>query len=175
MSRGYSNGLWPILQLSTMIEIVNYQPNHALAFKELNEAWINQYFTMEESDRKMLNDPQGYIIDKGGAILIATLNKKPIGTCALIKMEDDVYELAKMAVAPEAQGKKIGWKIGLATIEKAKELNAKTVYLETNSKLKPAISLYYKLGFKDIEGYDSPYNRCNVQMELELNSSPSKT
>ncbi len=151
-----------------MIEILNYQPNHALAFKELNEAWITQYFTMEESDRLMLNDPQGYILDKGGAILIAILDGNPVGTCALIKMDDGVFELAKMAVSPEAQGKKIGWKIGLATIEKARELNAKTIYLETNSVLKPAISLYYKLGFKDVKGYDSPYNRCNVQMELEL-------
>ena len=58
--------------------------------------------------------------------------------------------------------------IGQATIEKAKEIGAKKVYLETNSVLKPAISLYYKLGFKDVEGYDSPYNRCNVQMELPL-------
>lgn len=151
-----------------MIEIINYQPKHAEAFKELNEAWINKFFTMEDSDRKMLNNPQGYILDKGGAIVIALLNGKPIGTCALINMDNGVFELAKMAVSPEAQGKKIGWKIGLATIEKAKELGADKIYLETNSVLKPAISLYYKLGFKDVEGYDSPYNRCNVQMEMKL-------
>lgn len=151
-----------------MIEIVNYQPNHAKAFKELNEAWINQYFEMEESDRKMLNDPQGYILDKGGAIIIAEMDGKTIGTCALIKMQSKTYELAKMAVSPEAQGQKIGWKIGVATIEKAKELGADTIYLETNSVLKPAISLYRKLGFKDAEGYCSPYARCNVQMELKL-------
>ncbi len=151
-----------------MTEIVIFEPKYAIAFKELNEAWITQYFEMEDSDRKMLDDPQGYIIDKGGAILIALLNEKPVGTCALIKMKDNVYELAKMAVSPEAQGNQIGYKIGLATIEKAKELKAKKVYLETNSSLKPAISLYYKLGFKDVEGYDSPYNRCNVQMEIEI-------
>ena len=79
-----------------------------------------------------------------------------------------VYELAKMAVAKEAQGQKIGWKIGLATIEEARKRKAKKVYLETNSTLKPAIGLYKKLGFKDVCGYDSPYARCNVQMELDL-------
>lgn len=151
-----------------MIEIVNYQPHHASAFKELNAAWINAFFEMEESDRKMLDDPQGYILDKGGAILIAEMDKTAVGTCALIKMKDQTYELAKMAVSPEAQGKKIGWKIGVATIEKAKELGADTIYLETNSVLKPAINLYKKLGFKDTAGYSSPYARCNVQMELKL-------
>ncbi|WP_420317427.1 GNAT family N-acetyltransferase [Ekhidna sp.] len=151
-----------------MIEIIDYQPHHASSFKKLNEEWINQYFEMEESDRKMLSDPQGYILDKGGAIIIATSNGKPVGTCALIKMKDSTYELAKMAVSPEAQGQKIGWKIGVATIEKAKELGADTIYLETNSVLKPAINLYYKLGFKDAEGYCTPYARCNVQMEMKL-------
>ncbi len=151
-----------------MIEIINYQPKYARAFKELNEAWINKYFTMEDSDRKMLDDPEGYIIDKGGAIVIALMDGKPVGTCALIKMKEGIYELAKMAVSPEAQGQKIGWKIGVATVEKAKEKGANTIYLETNSVLKPAISLYYKLGFKDVDGYDSPYNRCNVQMEMNL-------
>lgn len=151
-----------------MIEIVTYQPKYAQAFKELNEAWINKYFTMEDSDRKMLNDPQGYILDQGGEILFALFQNKPVGTCALIRMKEGVFELAKMAVSPEVQGQKIGWKVGQATIDKAKELGAEKVYLETNSVLKPAISLYYKLGFKDVEGYDSPYNRCNVQMELTL-------
>ena len=151
-----------------MIEIVNYQPKYAQAFKELNEAWIKELFELEESDRKMLEDPQGYIIDGGGAIVFALLDQEPVGTCALIKTEEGVYELAKMAVAKKAQGQKIGWKIGQATIEEARKRNAKKVYLETNSILKPAIGLYQKLGFKDVCGYDSPYDRCNVQMEIVL-------
>lgn len=151
-----------------MIEIVNYQSNHAQGFKELNEAWINQFFEMEESDRKMLHDPQGYILDKGGAIIIAEMDGVTVGTCALVKMKDRTYELAKMAVAPDVQGQKIGWKVGLATIEKARELGADTIYLETNTVLKPAINLYRKLGFQDTKGYCSPYARCNVQMELKL-------
>ena len=151
-----------------MIEIVDFQPEYAESFRSLNEEWITQYFVIEDSDRKMLNDPRGYILNRGGAILIALLDGKPVGTCALIKMKEGEFELAKMAVSPAAQGKRIGWKIGSATIEKAKKLGAERVYLETNSVLKPAISLYYKLGFKDVEGVDSPYDRCNVQMEMKL-------
>ena len=149
-----------------MIEIVNFEPYYANAFKQLNEEWIKRYFDIEEADRRMLEHPKECIIDTGGAILIGLLDKKPVGTCALIKTSDDSYELAKMAVSPEAQGRKIGWKIGLATIEKARELGANTIHLETNSSLKPAISLYHKLGFKETCGRDSPYSRCDVQMEL---------
>lgn len=151
-----------------MVRIVDYTPEHAKAFRDLNYEWIRQYFKVEESDRKMLEDPKGYILDKGGAVLIALLDDEPIGTCALIHMEGTLFELAKMAVSPKAQGKKIGLQLGEATIEKARAIGASKIYLETNSVLTPAINLYRKLGFKDTIGHPSPYSRCNVQMELEL-------
>ncbi|MEM7298486.1 MAG: GNAT family N-acetyltransferase [Bacteroidota bacterium] len=152
----------------TDISIVDFTANYRQAFRDLNYEWIEKYFAVEESDRKMLENPQGYIIDKGGAVLIALLNGEPVGTCALIKMDDEKYELAKMAVSPKAQGKKIGYLLGEATLEKARELGGKMVYLETNSSLTPAINLYKKLGFSDTCGNDSPYSRCDVQMEIEL-------
>ena len=149
-----------------MVEIVTYQPKYADAFKRLNYAWIEQLFAVEESDRKMLEDPEGYIIEKGGEVLIALLDENPVGTCALINSNGGTYELAKMAVSEEARGNKIGLKLGLAIIEMARDHKAKKLFLETNSSLKPAINLYRKLGFKDINPEDSPYERCDVQMEM---------
>ncbi len=80
------------------------------------------------------------------------------------------YELAKMAVSPKAQGKGVGWLLGKAIVEKAKSLGAKKLYLESNTILTPAINLYLKMGFKKIAGYPtpSPYERSNIQMELDL-------
>jgi len=150
------------------ISIVDYDASHQKAFRDLNYEWIEKYFVIEDSDRKMLEDPQGFILDKGGAVLIALLGTEPVGTCALIKMDGEKYELAKMAVSPKAQGKKIGLLLGKATLEKAKELGGKVVYLETNSVLTPAINLYKKLGFLEVGGNDSPYARCDVQMEITL-------
>lgn len=91
-----------------------------------------------------------------------------VGTCALIKMDDERYELAKMAVSEAARGKGIGWLLGRAIIERARDLGATTVYLESNTMLTPAIALYRKLGFKRVTGPPSPYHRCNIQMELGL-------
>ena len=75
------------------------------------------------------------------------------------------FELAKMAVSPKAQGKYIGWLLGNAVIEKARSLGARKIYLESNTVLKPAINLYYKLGFQKVIGRSTPYERCNIQME----------
>ena len=153
---------------SANVQIVDYSPEYQDAFKKLNEEWITQNFKMEEADYQSLDHPQEYYLDKGGHILIAIFENKPVGTCALIKMDNETFELSKMAVSPEAKGKGIGYLLGKAAMSKAKEAGATKLYLESNTKLKPAIELYHKLGFKKITGRPSPYERSNIQMEMEL-------
>ncbi|AKD53688.1 bifunctional helix-turn-helix transcriptional regulator/GNAT family N-acetyltransferase [Spirosoma radiotolerans] len=152
------------------IQIVPYQEHYQAQFKSLNEEWISAYFTMEESDYKALDNPKAHILDKGGQIFVALYRNEPVGVCALIKMDDPVYdfELAKMAVSPKAQGKSIGKRLGEAAIEAAREVGASRIYLESNTRLTPAINLYYKLGFQKVVGRPTPYQRCNIQMELTL-------
>ncbi|MBT1685005.1 GNAT family N-acetyltransferase [Fulvivirgaceae bacterium PWU37] len=150
------------------VTIVDYTPAHQQAFRLLNEQWITTYFKMEETDYKSLDHPQEYILDKGGHILIALYDDTAVGACALIPMDATTFELAKMAVAPEMQGRHIGWTLGQAAFEKARALGATKLYLESNTILKPAIHLYHKLGFKKVTGLPSPYERCNIQMEAIL-------
>lgn len=152
------------------VTIADYTTKYKRAFKELNEQWIAQWFTMEEADHKALDNPDKNIIAAGGHILVALYNDVPVGVCALMKMNDPEYdfEMAKMAVAPEMRGKNIGWLLGKAIIEKARQLGAKKVYLESNTILKPALGLYNKLGFKKVAGHPTPYERSNIQMELDL-------
>lgn len=158
------------LRESKDVEIVEYRPEYQEAFRALNVEWISNYFEMEEADYKALDNPEEYILNKGGKILVALYQNEPVGVCALIKMNNPDYdfEMAKMAVSPKAQGKNIGWLLGQAIVTKAKELGAKKIYLESNTILKPAINLYYKLGFEKVLGLETPYKRCNIQMELVL-------
>lgn len=160
------------LRESKEVKIVPYEVQYQSAFRTLNEEWISTYFKMEEADYKALDHPEAYILDKGGKIFVALYQNEPVGVCALIKMNDPDYdyELAKMAVSPKIQGKSIGWLLGQAIVNAAKELNASKIYLESNTSLKPAINLYHKLGFKKVVGRSTPYERCNIQMELDLTS-----
>ena len=155
---------------SGTIRIVPYIPAYRKAFQALNEEWIIKYFEMEEMDRKSLGNPEEYILDKGGYIAVALMDEEPVGVCALIKSKSGRfdYELAKMGVSPNAQGKGIGWLLGNAIIEKAKELGANSIFLESNTILVPALNLYRKLGFQKIEGIPTPYSRSNIQMQLVL-------
>jgi DNA-binding MarR family transcriptional regulator/GNAT superfamily N-acetyltransferase len=152
------------------IEIIDYDERYRQAFRDINVEWISKYFVMEEADYKALDHPDTYIIDKGGHILIALYKGEVLGVCAMIKMHNSPfdYELAKMGVTPKAQGKNIGFLLGEAVISKAKSLGAKSLFLESHTSLIPALSLYKKLGFKKVVGYQSPYERSDIQMAMEL-------
>lgn len=150
------------------IELVEFNATYATDFRDLNYDWIENFFEVEESDRAMLEQPDEYILSKGGYIVIALYKGQAVGACALINHGDQRMELAKMAVADSAKGKSIGYMLGLNCIEKARSLNAEHIFLESNTKLVPAINLYKKMGFKRVLGQASPYERCNIQMQLEL-------
>lgn len=155
---------------SKNVKIVAFEPKYKEAFKALNVEWISTYFEMEPADYKALDNPEEYILNKGGKILVALYDDEPVGVCALIKTNNPEYgfEMAKMAVSPKVQGKNIGWLLGQEIIKTAKDLDAKKIYLESNTILKPAINLYYKMGFEKVFGLETPYKRCNIQMELVL-------
>lgn len=104
------------------VKIVEYKPEYQEAFKALNVEWISTYFEMEEADYKALDNPEEYILNKGGKILVALYENEPVGVCALIKMDNPDYdfEMAKMAVSPKAQGKNIGWLLSEQLLQKQK-------------------------------------------------------
>ncbi len=150
------------------IRVVDFRPGDEAAFRRLNLEWIEAHFTVEEADRKALDHPRQTILEPGGHILIALNGEEPVGTCALIPHGDGCLELAKMAVSPAARGKRIGWLLGQAALDKARQHGAQRVYLESNTVLEPAIALYRKLGFREVTTCRSPYSRCNIQMEKDL-------
>ena len=152
------------------VNIIAFKDTYTKDFAELNFAWLDKYFYIEDYDREVLTKPQEYIIGKGGYIFLAQLNKEIIGTVALINRgEKEGFELSKMAVSEEHQGKKIGQQLMDFCISFAKENGATRIYLDSNTKLPPALNLYRKVGFNEIPvPKDTPYERCNIRMEMFL-------
>ncbi len=126
--------------LENTLHIIDFRDDLGVHFKNLNIAWLQKYFFVESIDEEMLSDPKQYIIDKGGYIFFAMLDKEVAGTFALMKVEGDIYELAKMAVDKKFQGQKIGNKMMEFAIEKVKSIGAKKLILYSNTMLGPAHS-----------------------------------
>ncbi|MBI3432077.1 MAG: GNAT family N-acetyltransferase [Hydrogenophilales bacterium] len=137
-------------------------------FIRLNEAWIAHYFRIEEADRELARSP-AKIIAGGGYIFTLLEEDQVAGVCALFKEDDDVFQLARMAVSPEHQGKGYGDALIDSTFAKLREIKASRVYLLSNTILAPAITLYKKRGFSVLsEGVHPVYARCNIVMEKIL-------
>ena len=149
---------------------MHFSPQRAGDFARLNYEWIEKYFSIERHDREILEDPQTWVIDPGGDILMALIDDEAVGTVALIPAGDGVLELTKMAVSPSHQGKHIGDLLMLSAVETARDLGANKIFLETHHSLTPAITLYHKHGFIDTPlDPNSEYSRADVRMELALN------
>jgi GNAT superfamily N-acetyltransferase len=148
------------------------RPEHRIAFRALNLAWIEAHFVVEERDRHELGDPEGSILTPGGHIFMAEVVGPAamdiVGTCALLAGHDGIFELAKMAVDPTARGHGIGRALGAAAIDKARALGARRVELLSNTVLRPAIALYQALGFVEAPLPATDYARANIRMILDL-------
>lgn len=157
------------------INIRPFAPGDAAAFHDLNKQWITTLFRMEASDEAALSNPEGTILMPGGAIFMAELGGSVIGCIALVPMPDLCYEVAKMAVAPEAQGRGIGRGLLEAAITWARAHGAKRLFLGSNTRLTPALRLYESVGFQHLTAERrpvSPYARADVFMEMLFKDAP---
>ena len=151
------------------ITVTRMREQHAPEFRRLNLEWIERLFKVEPPDLKVLDDPIGTIIRPGGMVWVALEGDTVVGTAAMIRVTDERYELAKMAVTPTRQGRGIGGLLGLACTTWATERGARVVFLETNSRLDGAIRLYERLGFRHAPWpHPSDYARGDVYMEMKV-------
>lgn len=155
-----------------LLTIREYAPELADAFYDINAEWIGAMFRLEATDIETLSDPEGRIIAPGGDILFVEAEGLGIvGTCALQKTGPGAYELTKMGVRGTARGLKAGEVLLAAMIDRARTMQAETLYLLTNARCEAAIHLYEKLGFKhdaDIMArYGARYERCDVAMRYD--------
>ena len=153
-----------------MVEIIDFREDKKEFIKTLNYEWLQKYFSIEPNYERVLNNPQTEIIDKGGMIFYALYNGEIAGTASLLKLDEDTYELGKMATTKVVQGRGLGKRLMQHCIEAATLAGAKKIILYSNTKLDAAIHLYKKFGFCEIPLTDAQYVRSNIKMEKILSS-----
>ena len=154
--------------MDTKVNIIEYSSPYQPAFRSLNLEWLDKYNLTESHDLMVLDDPQATILDRGGFIWLAIADNKVVGSAALMKEHDGIYELAKMAVTADYRGKGISKLLIETCLAKAKEIGAKKLSLFSNHQLQTALKLYEKYGFYHVEVEDSPFETADVKMELIL-------
>ena len=151
------------------ITLVTFRDEFAGDFVRLNRDWLVLGSFLEPADEVYLAAPREKIVDIGGEVFFALLGGDVVGTAAAIPHSADVFELGKLSVAPEVQGRGLGRQLTEAVIAFARERHAARVVLTSSTRLTAAVSLYKSLGFEE---RDCPagfgYETADVYMELSL-------
>jgi ribosomal protein S18 acetylase RimI-like enzyme len=150
--------------------VTDFQSQYSSQFYQLNRLWIEESWVLEDSDKKDLLNPE-IIIHNGGQIFFAISKNEVIGTVAMIKNSDKIYELAKMTVKSSYRGKGIANLLMDKCIEFAFKKNASEIFLISNDSLTVARNLYEKYGFKEVVLDSQKYKRGNVKMILQITTS----
>jgi len=154
------------------VVITGFQHRFAEDFGRLNYEWIETSYGVEEHDHEVLDHPVESVIQPGGQIFFAIDNDRAVGTVAMIPFGEGCFELAKMAVAPEARGRGIGDRLMTACVDFARSSGASSIILESNTKQEAAIKLYRKFGFVEVPlDPNSHFVRANIRMELAISTS----
>jgi GNAT superfamily N-acetyltransferase len=150
------------------LQIVPFDAVHAQAFRDLNLDWIEKHFAVEALDRRHLHYPRESFIDTGGAILMAQIAGATVGCCGLLKHDEDVYEVSKMAVAPPYQGHGIGRVLLGEVISHARSVGARRLEIISSTRLDTALHLYRSIGFVEVPLASDAYARGNIALVLDL-------
>jgi len=150
--------------------VTGFQSQYSSEFYQLNKAWIEESWVLEDSDKKDLLNPE-VIFRNGGQIFFSISNHDIIGTVAMIKNSDKIYELAKMTVKSNFRGKGVANLLMDKCIEFAFKKNASEIFLISNDSLTVARNLYEKYGFKEVILDSQKYKRGNVKMILQITTS----
>jgi putative acetyltransferase len=96
-----------------------------------------------------------------------------IGGCGIYPtpgLPEGCAELVKFYLAAESRGKGVGWKLMQKSLDSAREMGYKQVYLESLPELGKAISLYERAGFRFIPAAlgNSGHFGCDIWMIRDL-------
>lgn len=149
--------------------VLPYQERFRAAFETLNREWIDAYFRLEDADRAVFADPAAAILAPGGQIFFVVEGDAVLGTCAVVRHNAELCEIAKMGVAAAARGRGYGDLLMETAIAFCRDIGGRRIRIVSNTALEPAIRLYEKHGFLRVPlSAGQGYERANIQLEREL-------
>ncbi len=123
-------------------------------------------YAPESSESDLLDIHQSYAA-AGGTFLVILDDHQLVATGALKKIDKLRYKIRKMYVDQAYRGQGFGRQILEALLQVAHDRGAQSVRLETSRRMKAAIRLYQRFGFKEVTtSAESP--RCDICMVLDL-------
>lgn len=150
------------------MKIIKFKEEYRQSFIDFNTDWIVSNFGfLEEEDIETFENIDKILAD-GGMIFFAEENNIPLAACMTHRVknaEPDIWEICKLGSNKNLPHKGAGSAVFKASMDWAISKGAKKLVLISNSKLKPALHIYEKYGFREVELSNFDYIRGNIAFE----------
>jgi ribosomal protein S18 acetylase RimI-like enzyme len=133
------------------------------------QQYIGIDLCFQNFNEELANLPGDYA-PPSGRLYIAYDDDVPLGCVGLRKLDDTTCEMKRLYVKPSHRGKKLGKLLVETIIVDAKEIGYKRMVLDTLSRMKEAVAMYRKFGFKEIPQYCNDPLEDAIFMELLISS-----
>jgi len=133
------------------VEVVDYKPGLNKHFHELAGPWLTEELSgqLKEEDGIALQNPDEAHFMDGGFLFYAIYKDQIVGFVALIRLDDDAFELAKLYINPNHRNLGIDTLLIERCISRCNENHALELWLQTSISKTAAHNIYDALGFVD--------------------------
>lgn len=158
------------------MKIIPFEEKYRQDFIDFNTDWIVSNFGLIEEHDKETFEKIDAEIEAGAMIFFAVENDVALATCMATPMkEENTWELCKLGSNKNVLHKGAGSAVFQAAMQWALAHGAERLFILSNRKLKPALHIYEKYGFKEIKLDNYEYVRGDIAFEykkavLEKNS-----
>lgn len=149
------------------MKIIPFEERYRKDFIDFNTDWIISNFGfLEEHDKETFENIDEEM-DLGAMIFFAVENHTALATCMSRPMEGTTWEICKLGSNKNVPHKGAGSAVFKKSIEWALDHGAERLFILSNSKLKPALHIYEKYGFKEIKLENYEYARGDIAFEYK--------
>ncbi|MCD8333805.1 MAG: GNAT family N-acetyltransferase [Clostridiales bacterium] len=147
------------------MNIIPFEERYRQAFIDFNTDWIVSNFgSLEEPDRELFANLDREL-DRGGMIFFAVEGETPLATCMATPMEGTTWEICKLGSNSALPHRGAGTAVFEAAMDWALDHGAERLFMLSNRKLKTALHIYEKHGFREVKLQNYEYERGDIALE----------
>lgn len=144
------------------MRVIQFEERYRQDFIDLNTDWIVSNFGfLEEHDRETFEKIDEEM-QAGAMIFFAVEGDTALATCMAMPMEGTTWEICKLGSNKDVPHQGAGSAVFEAAMDWALSHGAERLFILSNSKLKPALHIYEKYGFREIELDNYEYVRGDI-------------
>ena len=152
------------------MKIIEFEEKYRKDFIDFNTDWIVSNFGFLEEQDKETFEKIDEEMKAGAMIFFAVENDTALVTCMARPMEEATWEICKLGSNKELPHKGAGSAVFEAAMNWALEHGAEKLFIVSNRRLKPALHIYRKYGFKEIKLENFEYIRGDIAFEYTKGS-----